>query len=63
MNAQIQKILQGPGIYGLLFVLGDILMIPTGGPNLFAGLLVVLAVLGAGRYFWTNLPRLRGLRR
>ncbi len=59
MNADFQKALQSPGLYVLLFVLGDVFMIPTRGPNIISWIFIALAAAGAGTYFWKNVPRLR----
>ena len=59
MNKDIQKILRGPGLYVLLFVLGDIFMIPSHGPNALSWILIALGAAGCTAYFWRNLPRLR----
>ena len=57
MNADIQKILHGTGLYLLLFALGDIFML-KGGPNIFSWILIIAGFAGAVLHFMRNWPRL-----
>jgi hypothetical protein len=63
MPAPTAKLPDGPALYLLLFVLGDISAIPTHGPNLVFWLFTVLAVGGGAAYAARKLPLLNALPR
>ena len=59
MPALMKTLTDNPGIAVLLFVLGDIFMIPTHGPNLLSWLFLAAAAACGGVYYFANGPRLR----